>query len=460
MYGMKDSNKLNYTYDDNGFINNMVSDNDGNLNVIASVINNVNSKNCDNRVISVKDIPSQFNVVSVKNKTDGVIRRVNLMLRNNVRNNDSSNNHMIKECKIDDKNNLLEGIMGILLNRRVMMGVIVLVFVFSCITVGKTFSLRNRVNKYNDVFIDIEEKKDMMVSVYEDDSSIDSNGFGNGAAFELVNCIGSSIDMDNLPSSIDSIIDEINDYYNKSNNYFAFKYKDIYTGFSVSYNEKQNIFTASTIKAPKDIYIYEMASLGKINLDDELTYTASYYNTGTGILKNKSVNTKYSVRNLVEYSIVYSDNAAHNMLMDKYGRGNMLLFWRDKGTNAIFTENNNWGVLNANDASIYMSELYRFYLENKEYGEELLNNFINAKTKFITSRKGYKVANKSGWSGSAIHDVAIVFADNPYIVIGLSNLGNTNEYGNYFNKVSDFAYRLHTEYWKYKMDMCSHINQY
>ena len=454
---MKDNDKLNYI---NGIINNMISDNDGNLNVIASVINNVNNRNSDNRVISIKDIPREFNVVSVKNKTDDVIKRVNLMLRNNVGNSDNSNNQIIKEGKIDDKKNSLKGVMDILLNRKFMMVVLVLVFIFSCITVGKTFSLRNKVNEYNDVFTEIEEKKDMQVSVYEDVEMVDGNSFGNGAAFELVNCIGSSINMNNLPNSISSIIDEINDYYNKSNNYFAFKYKDIYTGFSVSYNEKQNIFTASTIKAPKDIYIYEMASLGKIDLDDELTYTASYYNNGTGVLKNKSVNTKYSVRELVEYSIVYSDNAAHNMLMDKYGRSNMLLFWRDKGTNAIFTQNNNWGVLNASDASIYMSELYKFYLENKEYGEELLNNFINAKTKFITSRKGYKVANKSGWSGSAIHDVAIVFADNPYIVIGLSNLGNTNEYGSYFNKVSDFAYRLHTEYWKYKMDMCSHINQY
>ena len=177
-------------------------------------------------------------------------------------------------------------------------------------------------------------------------------------------------------------------------------------------------------------------------------------------LKDKPVNGKYSVRELVEYSIVYSDNVAHNMLMDKYGRSNMLLFWKDKGTKAIFTENSNWGVLNASDASIYMEELYNFYLNNNEYGLELLNIFFNAKTKFITSRNGYKVANKSGWSGSAIHDVAIVFADNPYIVVGLSNLGNTDEYGSYFNKVSDFAYRLHTEYWKYKMNMCSNIIQY
>ena len=295
--------------------------------------------------------------------------------------------------------------------------------------------------------------------MYEDDDSLEST-MNSGAALELINCINSSIDMNNLPKSISSIIDEINDYYNKSNNYFAFKYKDIYTGFSVSYNEKQKIFTASTIKAPKDIYIYEMASLGKIDLDEELIYTSRYYNTGTGVLKNKSVNTKYSVKTLIEYSIVHSDNAAHNMLMDRYGRNNMLEFWKDKGTSVIFTENNNWGVLNAHDASIYMEELYKFYLDNEEYGQELMNNFINAKTKFITGKNGYKVANKSGWSGSAIHDVAIVFADNPYILIALSNLGNTNEYAGYFNKANDLAYRLHVEYWKYKMQVCGDINQY
>ena len=457
---MKDNNKLNNAYDNNRIIGNMVNDSNGNLDVIASVMYNIKTNNnLDNKVISIKNIPQGFNMVSVREKTNRVINRVNAMFNNNFNNNDNQLVELNKDKDVFKNKYSLRGVMDILSNKKFLMVVVVLVFVFSCITVGKTFSLRNKVNDYEDVFTDIEEKNDMYVSVYKDESNLKDN-VGNSAAFELVKCINSSIDVNNLPSGINSIIKEINQYYNKSNNYFAFKYKDIYTGFSVSYNENQNIFTASTIKAPKDIYIYEMASLGKINLDEELTYTASYYNTGTGILKDKPVNGKYSVRELVEYSIVYSDNAAHNMLMDKYGRSNMLLFWKDKGTKAIFTENSNWGVLNASDASIYMEELYNFYLNNNEYGLELLNNFFNAKTKFITSRNGYKVANKSGWSGSAIHDVAIVFADNPYIVVGLSNLGNTDEYGSYFNKVSDFAYRLHTEYWKYKMNMCSNIIQY
>ena len=458
---MNDNKKFKNGYDYNGIVKGMINDNDGNLDVIASVINNANRNNIvENKVIGIRDVTSKFDMVSARNKTDDVINRVNQMLGNDCINKDKDSLLQINGNRDISKFVYnLKGVFGILSNKKFSMVVIVFIFVFSCITVGKTFSLRNKVDRYDEVFTEIEEKKEMMVSVYKDDNSIDDN-FGSGAALELVNCINSSININSLPSGINDIIKEINQYYNKSNNYFAFKYKDIYTGFSVSYNEEQNIFTASTIKAPKDIYIYEMASLGKVDLNEELTYTASYYNTGTGILKDKPLNTKYSVRKLVEYSIVYSDNAAHNMLMDKYGRNNMLLFWKDKGTKAIFTQNNNWGVLNASDASIYMEELYNFYLNDDKYGKELLNNFINAKTKFITSKNGYKVANKSGWSGSAIHDVAIVFADNPYIVVGLSNLGNTDEYGSYFNKVSDFAYRLHNEYWKYKMSICGKINQY
>ena len=361
--------------------------------------------------------------------------------------------------KVNDNVSNKKNIISILTNRKFLLWLTILIFVFTSITVGKTIYLRSKVNGYEEFFVEIEKKESKEAVVYLDKERLD-NSLKDVAVLELVSCISSSIDVENLPKGITSIIDEINKYYNQSNDYFAFKYKDIYTGFSVGYNENQKIFTASTIKAPKDIYIYEMASQGKIDLDEELVYTSRYYNGGTGTLKNKSFNTKYSIRTLSNYSIVYSDNAAHNMLMDKFGRKNMLVFWKELGTNAIFTQNSNWGVLNARDASIYMEELYRFYLEDEIYGQELMNNFLNAKTMFIKGKNDYKVAIKSGWSGTAIHDVSIVFADNPYIVVALSNLGETDYYMSYFNKVNDLAYKLHTEYWKYKMDMCNDITQY
>lgn len=335
----------------------------------------------------------------------------------------------------------------------------ILIFIFTFITVIKTFVLRSKVDKYEKFFTIIEKKESTKVNVYSEDV-IDSKLLKKSAASELVNCINSKIDNNNLSDGINKIIDEINNYYNQSNNYFSFAYKDIYTGFTVTYNDKQGIYAASTIKAPADIYIYEMAGLEKVNLDEILTYTGNYYVGGTGIIKNNKVNTKYSVRDLLNYSIVYSDNIAHNMLMDKYGRVNMLNFWQNLGTSSIFVANNNWGNVSARDGIIYMDELYKFYLENDKYGEEVMGIFLDAKTKFISSSNNYKIANKSGWSGTAIHDASIVFANNPYIVVALSNLGDTDYYMSYFNRVSELASNLHEEYWKYKMNKCNNIKQY
>ena len=332
------------------------------------------------------------------------------------------------------------------------------IFILVCILTIKTFAYGNQINEYQEVFIKIEKKNEESITVYEG-KQIDSEILKKVAATELIKCINSKIETDKLPDNIKNIIKSINDYYNSSINNFAYTYKDIYTGFTVSYNANQNIFSASSIKAPKDIYIYEMASQGKINLDEKLTYTSNYYNTGSGVLKNKPVNTSYTVRKLIEYSTIDSDNAAHNMLMDKYGRENMLKFWQAKGTTGIFTQNTNWGVTNAHDATIYMEELYRFYTSNDEYGTPLMNNFMKSYPKFIKGKNNYLVASKSGWAGSALHEMAIIFAENPYIVIGLSNLGD-KEYQSYFNKINDLSYNLHQEYWKYKMETCKNIKQY
>ena len=353
------------------------------------------------------------------------------------------------------KNKIIE----ILSDKKVIMIMMILSLIFTSMITFKVFYLKDKVTEYESFFVKIEEKQATQ-AVIKTEEGIPLEKLKKVAALELVNCINEKISEEEVPDSIKEIIEDINNYYNQSNDYFAFAYKDIYTGFMVSYNENQNIFTASTIKAPTDIYIYEMASKGDISLDEELVYTGNYYSTGSGVLKNKEFNTKYDIRTLLNYSIEHSDNAAHNMLIDRYGRENMLNFWKEKGINAIFTANNNWGVTNAHDAVIYMSELYNFYIDNKEYGEEAMNNFLIANPKFIKGKNNYQVANKSGWSGTAIHDVSIVFANNPYIVVALSNLGETDYYPNYFYRANNYAYRLHTAYWKYKMDKCGKIIQY
>ncbi len=335
---------------------------------------------------------------------------------------------------------------------------LILVFIVVCILVIKAFYFGKLVKIYNEYTDEVDHGGKNTV-VYED-GDINDDVLKKVAADELLTCIKTPLDVKDLPDGINRVVKDINNYYRSSGNNFAFLYKDIYTGFTVSYNEDGKIFAASTVKAPVSIYLYEEASKGNVDLTEELTYTSNYYNNGTGVLKEKQTNTNYSIKTLLEYAIRHSDNAAHNMLMDKYGKKNIYNYWKEKGTNTIFTGNDNWGLISAHDAKIYMSELYNFYINDTTYGTDIMNDFIGATTKFITGKNKYIVANKSGWSGSSQHDVSIIFAENPYIVVALSNYGYDNNYMSYFNKANDLAYELHNEYWKYKTSKCGEIRQY
>lgn len=255
-------------------------------------------------------------------------------------------------------------------------------------------------------------------------------------------------------------ISKLNQLFQSNNNYFSFLYQDLYSGYTVSYNEESPIFTASTIKAPAMIYLYEEASKGKINLNEKLTYTSNFYSGGSGILQTKPVGTSYTREQLIQYSIHDSDNIAYRMLMNHYGRKNIPNYWKNLETKNIYTLDTIWGVTSAKDASIYMKEMYRFSKENNTYRKRLLQYFKGAEWKLITNKDGtFNTANKGGWSGTAIHDVAIVFEKNPYLLIIMSNTGES-DYQYLFQTTSKLVGQMHEEYWKYKVQKCGSINLY
>ena len=319
--------------------------------------------------------------------------------------------------------------------------------------VYKAINNKNELNDYETLKNQILEKIETKLVIEESTSNINE---AHGAV-KITNCLKESIPKDELSDNLLNISKQIEDTMNSSNLNFAFKYKDLYTGFSLSYNANQPIFAASTIKAPEAIYIYEEAEKENTNLDESLTYTSNYYNDGTGILKNTAFNKDYTIRQLVAYSIIYSDNAAHLMLNNKYKLQNIMKYWQDKGTNYIYKDNSPWGNLNAHDATIYMEELYNYYLTNTNNSNELINYFKSA-WKVISAPNNIVIANKSGWSDNSLHDAAIVFDDNPYILVILSSRGYT-EYTSYFNKISNLVYDFHHTYWEEKINKCTNISE-
>ena len=104
-----------------------------------------------------------------------------------------------------------------------------------------------------------------------------------------------------------------------------------------------------------------------------------------------------------------------------------------------------------------MEELYNYYIDNNyNYNDELINYFFNSWKVINIPDENTKIASKSGWSGTSLHDMALILDENPYTLVILTNRGYV-EYQDFFNKASDLVYQFHNLYWEEKMKYC--INQ-
>lgn len=78
--------------------------------------------------------------------------------------------------------------------------------------------------------------------------------------------------------------------------------------------------TASLIKLPIMAEVYAQAAAGKVKLDEVVTLTKEEMVQGSGILTDHfSPGATFSLRDAVRLMIVYSDNTATNLVLDKVG---------------------------------------------------------------------------------------------------------------------------------------------
>ncbi len=190
-------------------------------------------------------------------------------------------------------------------------------------------------------------------------------------------------------------------------------------GASIGYNVDEQWRCMSTFKAPTALYAYKLASEGKLNLSTKMTYTSSkYYYPGSGIIKKSASGTKYTLKSLVSYSILHSDNSAYIMLRDYLSAEGISNMCKDMGCDNYLLAKENWPKVSARDAALWWNEIYNFCREDS-LGSSLYTTFVNATGNMIDKALGYEyeVAHKSGSGSGYHHDCAIVMADEPYILV-------------------------------------------
>lgn len=276
---------------------------------------------------------------------------------------------------------------------------------------------------------------------------------------KYVECLNKGLNQDELNGEIVNKIQRLNLVFNNRKNAVGFAYEDLNTGFSLGIRQNTKVFAASTTKAPLVIYAYKLIDEGKLNLNQRYTYTQGYYADGTGIIKNKPVNTTYSLKELLDYAITYSDNIAFLMLGDIVNKKDVSNYFYNLGAKNLYNSPNQsvlyriYGELTANDGNVYMSELYNYTLKNTQNSNNLVNSFKISGLNNIAFATHLPVAHKYGWTDNYISDMALIFDDNPYVLTITTTMGY-EDWTTFEKDVATMIQEIHSLYWNNLNESC------
>jgi len=201
-------------------------------------------------------------------------------------------------------------------------------------------------------------------------------------------------------------------------------YKNLDTGFTFTYNPGRVFFGASTNKILSALYIYTLAERGLISMDTVHTYTSANHRGGSGRIQHMPFGSQFTTQELLSHSIRYSCNVAYRMLALRYSAPGFT-FWDfvdEIGANRARILSLTAKNIDAEDAGIWMEAVFNYLESDGQFNHILKRDLIYAFGTIVSDN--YDVALKYGWMDTHFHDMAIVYAPSPYVLVILSDMGN------------------------------------
>jgi len=221
-------------------------------------------------------------------------------------------------------------------------------------------------------------------------------------------------------------------------------FMDINSGFTFMHNPDRSFFSASVNKIQHALYVYHLAETGEIDLGREHTFTESDYWGGTGIMRQMSFGRVFTTQELLTMSIRNSDNIAFRILVRRYGLSGYMDFVRSIGADESLVQNITGSNITARDAGLWALAVHEYITSDGLFANVLKTDMLN--TNMTLVRADYPIASKYGWATASFHELAIVYADNPYIVVILSNFEDGAF--SYFINISRQLQEFHRRYFR------------
>ena len=223
---------------------------------------------------------------------------------------------------------------------------------------------------------------------------------------------------------VEPSVDYLDNFFRQFGNRIGIFYMNIPTGFIYMYNPDRVFFGASVPKLYHALYVYTLAERGYISLDTVYTYTSRDHWGGTGVMRHMPVGGHFTTRELLGHSIRDSDNVAFRMLVRNYAHHSFTFrdFVHEIGANPAFILDVISQNTSARDAGVWALAVLNYIESNGRYAHFLWEDLLTTTVNFI--RADYSaIAQKYGWYRRHFHDLAIVYAESPYILIILSDKG-------------------------------------
>ncbi len=238
---------------------------------------------------------------------------------------------------------------------------------------------------------------------------------------------------------------KLNKMFLKSKEKAAYYYENINSETSISFNPNICFYAASTIKILVSLYLFQEATNGKLNIEDKLLITKEDIRPGTGIIKNQSKDTKYSIKDLLKYNIEESDNTAYIKLVNYVGKEKLIEFGKSLGAKHPLEGKDLFGIINCSDMLIYLKRIRDFILNNK-LGKDFSNYLANPSFKIIkdSNLNNNEFLRKYGAWDIAYHELGIVNDKNPFYLIILTQKFKKKEKDQFINSAAKKIMKIHT----------------
>ncbi|OGS25461.1 MAG: hypothetical protein A3J70_07425 [Elusimicrobia bacterium RIFCSPHIGHO2_02_FULL_61_10] len=231
--------------------------------------------------------------------------------------------------------------------------------------------------------------------------------------------------------------------------------KNLETGKEWAYNADEKMPSASLIKLPIMIGVVEKIGKGELSLDHPMVLTREARRSGSGHIKWRPNGEVFTIGQLLEEMMAYSDNIAQELLIRavgmKYLRERFAAFGltatnitREGLSLAPRTRIENYTT--AREMGMLLEQIYRGQKFGGDSSARMIELMKHAKYNDRLPRQlpaGWTIAHKTGLLRRACHDCGIVYSPaGDYIICVLTRSGRSyRDAKRFISKVAAISYR-------------------